>query len=84
MSVLCLVVIIIIIIIAIKETMESRMHSETRRLCPNKRFPAVQGFTVMKLFQDHYSVSISSIVMFQENEAFCVFVAKGQRHSQNS
>ena len=26
--------------------MVSGMHSETRRLCPNKGFPAVQGFTL--------------------------------------
>ena len=27
-------------------TMVSRMHSEVRRHCPNKGFPAVQGFTL--------------------------------------
>ena len=26
-------------------TMESQMHSEIRRLCPNKGSPAMQGFT---------------------------------------
>ena len=26
-------------------TVVSRMHSETRRLCQNNRFPAAKGFT---------------------------------------
>ena len=32
-------------------TMVSKMHSETRRLCQNNRFPTVQGFTQIEVIQ---------------------------------